>query len=215
MRENRYLRDRMIGRDRARGGRGDGRNPYGSRGGYVSSSRRGRDRMMSRDMEQDMARGGRGRDRADYGDYEGDMAMSYQYPRDERRGGRGRDRADYADYNDYNYDYADYEMDYADMDEEYKEDLEKLCHKLKKKDRFKLTKEDIIKKAKQMGVSFEDFDELEFLTVYYMMMSDFPNVANDAHQYLAMAKDWLMDDDIEVSPSEKLSIYFYKIIKGE
>lgn len=210
MRENRYLRDRMIGRSR------DGRNPYGSRGGYVTSSRRGRDRMMSRDMEQDMARGrdsemdyARNRDRANYHDVE--QAM---YGRDERRGGRGRDRADYADYGDYN-DYGDYEMDYAEMDEEYKEDLEKLCHKLKKKDRFKLTKEDIIKKAKQMGVTFEDFDELEFLTVYYMMMSDYPNVANDAHQYLAMAKDWLMDDDIEVSPSEKLSIYFYKIIKGE
>ena len=82
----------------------DGRNPYGSRGGYVVSGRRGRrgrgrDRGMGEDYE-DMGRGrdygdyesrGRGRDRGgDYADYEGDMA---------RGGGRGRDRGqDYGDY---------------------------------------------------------------------------------------------------------------------
>ncbi len=86
----------------------DGRNPYGSRGGYVTSGRRGRRRGRDRGMDYeydmagrdygDMARGdragdmGRGRD---YGDYEGsDMA---------RGGGRGRgrDRAgDYAEYGD-------------------------------------------------------------------------------------------------------------------
>lgn len=204
MRENRYLRDRMIGR--SRGSRGDFargrdrerdmRNPYGSRGGYVDSARGRRDYEMSsgnqgRRMTGDYARGGRGRDRADYGDYE-----------DYNRG----------DYNDY----ADYEeMDYAEIDEEYKEDLEKLCQKLKKKDRFKLPKEELIKKAKQMGISFDEYDELEFMVVYYMMLSDYPTIANDPHQYLNMAKQWLEDDDIEVSPSEKLSIYYYKIIKGE
>lgn len=210
MRENRYLRDRMIGRSRnARGdfARGrdragsnrDMRNPYGSRGGYV------RDREMhdynissgnrGRRMTGDYARGGRGR--ADYGDYE----MDYF-------------RNDYADYNDYDDEDENY-MDYAEMDEEYKEDLEKLCQKLKKKDRFKLPKEELLKKAKQMGISFDEFDELEFMTVYYMMLSDYPTIANEPNTYLAMAKQWLMDDDIEVSPSEKLSIYFYKIIKGE
>ena len=41
--KNRYLRDRMIGRDRARRDyrSRDGRNPYGSRGGYVRDSRIG------------------------------------------------------------------------------------------------------------------------------------------------------------------------------
>jgi len=76
MRENRYLRDRMIGR--SRGSRGDFargrdrerdmRNPYGSRGGYVDSARGRRDNEMSsgnqgRRMTGDYARGGRGRDR--------------------------------------------------------------------------------------------------------------------------------------------------------
>lgn len=207
MRENRFLRDRMIGRDRARNDyargsrdRRDMRNPYGSRGGYVDSAIGRRDYEMSsgnqgRRLMGDYARGGRGRDRMDRNDY--------------------RDYDDYG-YNDYSdYDDDDYAMDYAEMDEDYHKDLEELCQKLKKKDRFKLPKEELVKKAKQMGIDFKDFDELEFMVVYYMMISDYPTIANEPNTYIAMAKQWLMDDDIEVSPSEKLSIYYYKIIKGE
>lgn len=85
---NRYSRD-MLMRRRMR----DGRNPYGSRGGYVSSSRRGRDRM----------------DRRDYADYEMDGRRGrrdYADMMDSRRG-----RRDYADYGMDSRDYADYEMD--------------------------------------------------------------------------------------------------------
>lgn len=206
MRENRYLRDRMIGRtsrnDYARSGRRDMRNAYGSRGGYVDSARGRRDYEMSsgnqgRRLMGDYARGGRGRDRMDREHY--------------------RDYEDYGynDYRDYEEDDDDFAMDYAEMDEDYHKDLEELCQKLKKKDRFKLPKEELIKKAKQMGIDFKDFDELEFMVVYYMMISDYPTIANEPNTYIAMAKQWLMDDDIEVSPSEKLSIYYYKIIKGE
>lgn len=38
---------------------------------------------------------------------------------------------------------------------------------------------------------------------------------NDSSTYLNMAKKWLEDDDIEVSPSEKLCIYYYDIVKGK
>lgn len=90
----------------------DGRNPYGSEGGYVTSERRRRrrgrrgDRGMDEDYadyEYDMARGGGGRGRggdraSDYGDYESeDMARG-------RGRGRGRDRA--SDYGDYEGDMA-------------------------------------------------------------------------------------------------------------
>lgn len=79
---------------------GDGRNPYGSRGGYVTSSRRGR-----------------GRDRMMGGDYgRGD----YNY--DSRQYGRGRDSASYPqsdrerDGRDYQRDrQSDMGRDYADM----------------------------------------------------------------------------------------------------
>ncbi len=102
----------------------DGRNPYGSEGGYVSSRRMRRRRRGDRgmmgedyaDYESDMARG-RGRDRA--GDYE-DMGRGSDYERRDRarggrdygdyeggdmaRGGRGRDRG--GDYGDYESDMA-------------------------------------------------------------------------------------------------------------
>jgi hypothetical protein len=88
-------------------------------------------------------------------------------------------------------------------------------HKLKKHDRFGLPKEEILKKAKEMGVKFHDFDEMEFYVVYLMMVSDFKHVANDPHYYLAMAKEWLEDDDIKRRGSEKVCAYLYTIVLGE
>ena len=66
-----------------------------------------------------------------------------------------------------------------------------------------------------MRVTFRDYDELEFKATYYMLLSNFGSVSNDPHSYIAMAKSFLEDDDISVSPSEKLCIYFYEIIKGD
>lgn len=85
----------------------DGRNPYGSRGGYVVSSR-GR------------GRGGRGRGRR------GDRGMDYGYDMayDMRGQGRGEsrgrsDRGNYGDYNEYDMRRGDYRGgdmgDYGDM----------------------------------------------------------------------------------------------------
>ncbi len=56
MRENRYLRDKMIGRYSDR--EYDGRNRYGSSEGYISSSRRDRNDYEGSDY----------RDRRDYED---------------------------------------------------------------------------------------------------------------------------------------------------
>lgn len=210
---NRYLQDMAIRRKEMR----DRRNAYGSRGGYVGSRGGRRDRGMedidmtrgsgrSRDMhyepieEYRMRNLGHNRYEEDYNDY--------------ARGGRGRDRVnyydDYVDYRDYGYD----GRDYAEVKEEWKEDLEEWCKKLKKHDRFGLSKEDLLNKAKQMRVNFEEYDDKEFLTTYYMLMSDFPNVASDTHVYLAMAKQWLEDKDAELQGSEKLSAYYYEIVKG-
>lgn len=118
----------------------------------------------------------------------------------------------YEPHDDY---YEREERDFGDMHKQYHEDLERWRDKLRKRDKFKLMPSDIINKAKQMGVKFEHYSELEFEVVYYMLMSDFTTVSTEPHRYLAMAKEWLEDDDIEVSPSEKLCIYYYKIVKGE
>lgn len=198
---NRYLQDRAM----RRGSMRDGRNPYGSRGGYVTSRRGRRDREMSDYADYDMARG-RDYDMAQnvsypmygiggYRPYEGDMA-DYDYA---RRSGRGRDYYDY---------------DYAEEDGEWKEHLKKWSEKLKKKDRFNMPKDQVLQNAKQMGVKFDDYNEEEFLTTYYMVLSDYPKIANEPHTYLALAKDWLEDKDTALKGSEKLCAYYYEIVKG-
>lgn len=233
---NRYLMDRASRRSMR-----DGRNPYGSRGGYVSSRRsmRGRDRA---DMNYDMARGGnRGYDRA--------MDMGYDYAKygsgyDSRygRGGRSQDGhypyeqygehhrpmdfemygygiggirpMDYARSGmDYGYDYG-YDYGSEDMEKEWKEHLKKWCEELKRYDRFNMPKDQIIQTARQMGVRFDNYNEEEFLTAYYMVMSDYPQVANEPHTYLSLAKDWLEDKDSKLKGAEKLSAYYYEVIKG-
>ena len=237
---NRYLQNKAS-RDGARGrgrDRADGRNPYGSRGGYVTSRRGRRDRDMADYGDYDMARGGRGRDRdsdmargrdrargGQDGHYEmygigGMRPMDYA-----RGGGRGRDRDRGQDYGmeDYDYDMGDYDNDYGydmgdyadeDMEEEWKQHLKKWTEKLKKKDRFNMPKDQVLQNAKQMGVKFDEYSEEEFLTTYYMVISDYPKVANEPHTYLAMAKEWLEDKDSELKGSEKLCAYYYEIIKG-
>lgn len=84
----------------------DGRNPYGSRGGYVSSRipRRGRGRR-DRGMDYagdygDVTRRGRYGDYGEdmRGDYEGGDMRGRDYGEDMARGGRGRGRSDYGDY---------------------------------------------------------------------------------------------------------------------
>lgn len=158
--------------------------------------------------------------RRDYNDYNRE---SYQYPpmhtdsRDYRDyGDYNMNGGDYRDYGDYG-DYGDYDMTSGKHSEEEKwqKDLERWIEKLKRKDRFNQKMEDVIGQAKQMGVKFDQFSEEEFYATYLMMVSDYKTLSNEPRMYMSMAKEWLMDDDIETSPSEKLCIYFYEIVKGE
>lgn len=123
-------------------------------------------------------------------------------------------------YRDYNYDMRyDYRRgrDYADSDydKEYEEDLQEWISKLKKFDRFGLTKEQVIQRAREMKVEFKDFDENEFYAIYLMHVSDYPTISNDSRIYLGMAKSWLEDKDIAVDPSEKVCKYLYEIVMPE
>ncbi|MCM1259618.1 MAG: hypothetical protein NC182_01580 [Prevotella sp.] len=239
MANNRYLRDRidrrrgrrdrsMDGRDQRGGDRRysqDGRNPYGSRGGYVSS-RSGRDRAMEEmDYRANNSRYDSrydGRDNANYGGNDGRHMEQYRdYPRPMQYEVYGMINSPhrYEDYRGYDraYDgnYDQYSSDYKDGEEEYKQELKEFAEKLKSKDIFHLSKQMVVKKAEETGVKFEEFSEDEFYFVYLMMISIHKNIANDPHTYIKMAKQFFEDDDIKVSPSEKLCIYFYEIIKGE
>lgn len=188
----------------------------------------------------EMRRGGRGRDYADYNDY-GDYNDYRGRDRDmmdSRRGvrgsGRGRDYRDYNDYNDYeDYGYNrgndrrgdyndygnhdDYGEDYAAKggEEEYKEDLKKWIEKMKSKDRFKVPYDKIIEQAKNMGVKFEKYSELEFYAVYLAMVTDYKTISGEYSMYLKMAKDFLEDDDAQLKESEKVCAYLYTIVLGE
>lgn len=182
-----YLRDRAERRER-RGGRGRDRGYY-----------------PMEDYDYDRARGRGDYREQDYGDYESDMRGDYA-----RRGvgrpreyNRRRDRGDYRDYAD------------EDYEEEYEEDLHEWIQKLKKKDRFGMSLEQVMQKAKEMKVEFKDYDENEFYAIYLMQVSDYPSISNDPRMYIGMAKQWLEDDDVSVDPSEKVCKYLYEIVLDE
>ena len=187
---------------------------------------RKRERYMRDRRERKMRRG------RDYGypmDYTNDYPKHY-YSED-FRGGRDRyyPEGRYMDYErpyesrrtyDYNYDMRyDYRRgrDYADddYDKEYMEDLHQWIEKLKKYDRFGLSKDQVIQKAREMGVTFNEYEPDEFYATYLMQVSDYPQIANEPHTYLAMAKAWLEDKDINLDGSEKLCKYMYEIAMAD
>ena len=197
---NRYLSDRAYRRSRMSR---DERNPYGSRGGYVSSRR-----MIDRGMDYN------------YSMPEYDSRYDYrgsEYPREHSRPmqyelygvGGMRPRMDYDYGYNYGYDYA------KESEKEYEKDLHEWVEKLKKYDRFGWSKEQVIQQAKDMGVKFSDYDEMEFYATYIMLMSDFKKTGNDPYIYLSMAKEFLEDDDVKLKGSEKLCAYLYTIVLGE
>jgi hypothetical protein len=200
----------------------DGRNPYGSRGGYVVSSRgRGRDRYRE-DYEEDM----RSRDREMRGDDYGDMrSMDYG-----RSGGRDYHYPYGMPYGmppmDYGYDMRG--RDYGDDDKmEYgkmsKKDYEKWGKMLENEDGSRgehFKKEQAEQIAKQMGIDVHSLGGAEvFAMAMNMEYSDFCNVARkygvDRPEYYAdLAKAFLHDKDYKGNPEEKLWLY-YKCIVSE
>lgn len=113
----------------------------------------------------------------------------------------------YNDYRPYR------EEDYGD--DEYKREIRKLIDRLKQRDRFNLPKTEVISKARKMNVNFDNYDEDEFYLVYLMQVTDYPSIAQDPHTYIAMARDWLEDDDVMRKGCEKLCAYVYEIVLGE
>ena len=233
--------DRRRGDRRYQGMGGRNQGQGSGRGQNMSGGRHGQNQPLGYDHrytphhvhfsgevmpQQDYRRG----DYNDYNDYN-DYGDYNNYGRDNRQGepgrnrryNQGRDNANYGDYNDYG-DYRDYNdygdygdyNDYGkDMEKEYHEDLKKWIEKMKSKDRFKVPYDQIIQQAKNMGVKFEEYSELEFYAAYLAMVTDYKTISGEYSMYLKMAKDFLEDDDIKVSPSEKLCIYLYKIVMGE
>lgn len=264
---DRRMKDYMM--TRGMGGR-DRRNPYGSRGGYVTNRRpdrgmdrgdyrRGEDRGMDReDYRRGMDRGDyrKGEDRGgyrrqrDHDNYREDMNRDYagmgdfghggwyegefrgmtrdHDMMDGRRGGgrdRGMDRGedyrrdrDYGDYADYGQDYGqDYEQDYGGgyLNRDELEHWEhKLMEELDKSEKDSMSREKIIKRAKDLGIKFDEYTEDELAVATLVMYTDYCKTLGKASidMYVKLAKDFLEDKDAGVRYGEKLAAYFDHIV---
>ena len=204
----------------------DGRNPYGSRGGYVSSRRPRRDREMYDDEmpRRDM----RGR-RMDYAE------MDMNYPRERHYGGAreyypveamgvfngyyGMERQDYGRRGGYG-DYGSY-PEYGDYGETLSEkELDHWCKKLMghldEREKQMFSKEAIMPRIKQMGGQMQGYGEHELYVTTLMMYTDYKKtIGQNVDLAIKLAKDWLDDDDVAVTGAEKLAVYYDCIVEGE
>lgn len=130
----------------------------------------------------------------------------------ERSERRGRTSREPMYYDDRRYDsYGEYD-DYDD----YCDELDKWIEKLERKSKFKdVGEEGIIESAKRMNIKFDEYSEDELYATFLMLASDYDFISNEKETFIAMARAFLEDDDIEVEPSEKLCIYLKDIVLGE
>lgn len=100
------------------------------------------------------------------------------------------------------------EYDQHNMEDELKLSPKEL-KKWKKEIGEKFRLEEILPVAQQMNIKFKDFTEDEFCATVNMLYSDYSSVlGNDVHNYVAMAKSFLNDDDFDGTGAEKLALYY-------
>lgn len=206
----RRMRDRMRDRRRMREDRRSSRRDYGSYGfgndyhydypeyntryDYRTNEKRSPSRM-GRDSEYDREHS------MDYNYYEPYMTRrDYMGRRDRRRD--YRDRASEEDYL---------------SDEELMEWSKELLMAVPEKDKPYFTKDNMEKRAKEMGVNYKDFTFSELYTAALMLYNDYSKTLGTANMdlYIRMAKDFFEDDDAELQGSEKLATYYDEIVCAE
>lgn len=215
-----YLRmrnDRRNGRDM--------RNPYGSRGGYVTS-----DRQMRSQHDYDYEDDDDDNEEIDNNyPYRNDRAMNNinQGNRQQGRGGRSQGSRDghYRMYypNEWGmYDYGNrYDLEYNEMDNMKlsNRELKSWKKKLENADGTrgeKFNMEQILPISEQMNIRFNDFTEEELAMVVNLLYSDYCKVLGaDLSLYIKMAKAFLEDKDFDGSGSEKLALYYHSIASEE
>lgn len=214
-----YLRmrnDRRSGRD--------GRNPYGSRGGYVTSDRRSQydydyeeeDEEIDEAYENDIARGRNGRQGSR------DMAQRGGQGWGSRQGSRDGHYPMYYPNEWGMYDYSNrYDLEYNEMDNMKlsNRDLKSWKKKLENADGTrgeKFNMEQILPIAEQMNIRFNDFTEEELAMVVNLLYSDYCKVLGaDLSLYIKMAKAFFEDKDFDGTGSEKLALYYHSIASEE
>lgn len=214
MERMRDMRSRRIGMR-------DGRNPYGSRGGYVVSSRRGRDygrmddygrtaeyRTEYPDMAYSRSRMSRTRD---YGE------RDYEYDRDYRGDIR---RVGNFEYDTYYSDGRDYGYEYRLTSRELKEWAHDLVEEIKPEYRAMFDKSAFEKRAREMGLEDKEYSMEELYVTMLMMESDYGQTMakygiNNLDVMICLAKDFLEDPDSELRFGEKLAAYCMNVACAE
>lgn len=209
---NRRLIDFMRNRD--------GRNPYGSRGGYVVP-RHTRDRGMTRDY-------GRGREiNYNYENENDYRASNKEYPYGQRDR-RIMNDGNYFDpmmydmpYYDYNYQDYGYYGDYGKnlSHEELEQWKSMLMRQVDDKDRQTFDINAVTQKAKQMGVQMHNFNEEELVVAMLIVYTDYGKilkqyVGNNMDIYIHLGAAFLNDEDSAVKGSEKLSVYYDCVVNA-
>lgn len=193
----------------------DGRNPYGSRGGYVVSDKRGRDYGRMDDYGRtaeyrteypDMAYRSRMSRTRDYGerDYEWDRDYG-----DVRRVGN-------FEYDTY-YDGRDYGSEYRLSSRELKEWSKDLLDEIKPEYRQSFEKEKFEKRIREMGIEPREYSIEDLYVATLMIETDFGKTLtkyglNNLDVVISMAKDWLEDDDVDMRYGEKLGAYYFNVV---
>lgn len=215
---NRGMFDMRMGRPMMR----DGRNPYGSRGGYITSRDPRRRDRASRRMDYNYDNEDyRMRERENMRPYEEDKHYypfevtggfeMEEYPRHDRmydyaRGRNGRYMRDSY------YDYPMYDGAEEGMltDKELEHWAKKLLEEVDEKDKPFFRFENIKKKAEDMGIKFDKYSPMELYVATLMEYTDYGKTLGTANMdtYIRLGKDFLCDPDSELKYGEKLAAYY-------
>lgn len=190
----------------------DGRNPYGSKGGYVSS-----DRMS--DYNDDYAR------RNSRRDYNYDMKRDYASGYKEgMRDGMDMAMRDRATYNERSRDYEDdMRRDYGKPEYFSKKDMETWKSLMRNNDGTRgehFRKEQVKHACQQAGIDCEKYGEDVFCLAMNREYSDGVMTAKkygvDIPEYYAdKAKEFLEDKDFDGKPEAKLYAYYKTFVEKD
>lgn len=203
----------------------DRRNPYGSRGGYVVSDRRGRDYEhggmgdMARNGQYSRSQSDRYYPMYDYASGGNSNQSNGQYGRDNDYYDDMTRRSGYFDYNTYDERGRDYNYDMRrDYGEDYKlspTEIRKWEKELKQNGGG-FTTDQVRQVAQQHGIRFDEFTPELLTVIANMMKSDYDEtVRGDIATYVKLAKDFLCDEDFDGTPEEKAYLYYTVIVNKD
>lgn len=101
--------------------------------------------------------------------------------------------------------------------EELKEWIDDMIMQVESQYKHLYTLENVESVAKQMKIEFDKFDPMELLASTLIMATDYAKSVGqaDINRNVAMAKEFLCDEDATVKYGDKLSAYYDAIVIGE